>query len=100
MTSEYTYSAASSFAFLAQKYNLAKVIGKKSGGGSCCVGNAYTAIGDYIAYSSEINFGFYDNNNNFKDIDDGAIPNINVDYDYFYDLTALNILIEASKINL
>ena len=100
LTSEYTYSAAASFAYLAQKYNLAKVIGKKSGGGSCCVGNAYTAIGDYIAYSSEINFGFYDNNNNFKDIDDGATPDINVDYDYFYDLTALNILIEASKINL
>lgn len=100
LTSEYTYSAASSFAFLAQKYNLAKVIGKKSGGGSCCVGSTYTAIGDYIAYSSEYNFGFYDNNNNFIDIDGGATPDINVDYDYFYDLTALNILIEASKINL
>lgn len=100
LTSEYTYSAASSFAYLAQKYNLAKVIGKKSGGGSCCVGNTYTAIGDYIAYSSEYNFGFYDSNNNFIDIDGGATPDINVDYDYFYDLTALNILIEASKINL
>ena len=72
MTSGYSYSCANAFPFLAQKQNLATIIGETSGGGECAVYVAHMPTGEPLYYSSLFRLGYYQDDV-FYGNNDGAI---------------------------
>lgn len=51
LSSGYTYSCAHDFVGYCKRHNIAKIIGKKTGGGSCCVAPISTPTGGLIIIS-------------------------------------------------
>ena len=72
LSSGYSYSCANDFIVYCKKHNLAKIIGKKSGGGACCIAPFATPTGGLIIISGL---------SGFKD-SEGNLPEYGVDVDY------------------
>ena len=79
-SSEYTYSCANDFVHYCKKYNLAKTIGKKTGGGACCIAPVVTPTGALIVMSGL--YGIKDSSNDL--IEYGVDVDYEIDYENFY----------------
>lgn len=88
LSSGYTYSCANDFVNYCKIHNLAPILGKKSGGGGCCIAPFVTPSGAYILMSSL--YGLKDSNGIL--CEDGIDVDYEISYDNFYNK---NYLIEA-----
>ena len=94
MTSNYSFSCANMFPFVAKENNAAKIIGERSGGGACCVYYSATPDGKtYRISSSAIRFAQKDNPVLHNDA--GVTPDYEIDRNYFYNDTYLNNLVSS-----
>ena len=94
LASGYTYSAANEFTNLCIENNIAKTLGKHTGGGACVVLPTSLPDGTSFQTSGPVCLCNYDEENNtYEIVDDG----VDVDYDYeysnFYSVTTLNAYI-------
>ena len=96
LTSDCSFSCGNALPCLAQKYNIAKIIGQKSGGGECAVGVHYLPNSQYVYHSSNLHIGYYDNaTETFTGFEGGAPVDIEIkDNSKFYDVNYLNVLIQ------
>lgn len=100
LTSGLTYSAANIFASICKDQKLATVIGQKSGGGMCSVvpvvltdGTALQMSGSSALYVSIQNYK--QSNQTVNYIEGGVEVDSLIDYEYFYDRTYINRLING-----
>lgn len=89
LTSNCSFSCGNAFPWLAKRYGLAKVIGQKSGGGECTVGTFLLPNGYYAQYSSKNHIGDINEKGAFIGDESGAVPDILIPYDDFYDIEKL-----------
>ena len=101
LTSNYSFSCGNAFPFYAKRYNLATIIGGRSGGGECCVFEYTLPSGMHIRYSSPYHVGYYDEENDkYYGDERGGIPDIGVAKNGFcqpYDVDALGAYIDAEE---
>lgn len=91
LTSNYSFSCGNAYPTTFKQYEHGRLIGERSGGGSCCVGQISTAIGSHLRSSSPILMGYYDSaTSSFKDNEDGIEPDISLDRQYYYDYEYLD----------
>ena len=86
LTSNFSYSCANAFAVYCKDYNLAKIIGQRSGGGDCSVAGGVSVDGSCWNMSSTSMLIRKDNSS----YDDGAALDYELDDSYFYDGSKLN----------
>ena len=82
-----SFSCGNALPFFAKKQGLATIIGQRSGGGECAVEEATLPSGHTFLYSSSTHFGWC--NGDFEGDEDGVAPDIELSYDQFYDLDAI-----------
>ena len=93
LSSEYTFSCANDFVNYCKEYKLAKIIGKKSGGGGCAIYPFTTPTGMLICASS-LN-GLFDEND--KLIELGIDVDYEIDYDDIYDKDVLSDVVSKAS---
>lgn len=86
LTSNFSFSCANAFAVYCKDYNLAKIIGNRSGGGDCSVAMGSSASGSCWTMSSNSMLIRKDDTS----YDDGASLDYELDSSYFYDADKLN----------
>ena len=100
LTSPFTFSSANAFAFASQKHGSAKTMGVRSGGGECSVGSHVLPNFQKILHSSNNHIGYYDEKESvFYGDEQGARPDIQMDYDEYYDVDILEQAIKNSQNN-
>ncbi|CRH45754.1 Uncharacterised protein [Chlamydia trachomatis] len=75
---------------------IAKIIGKKTGGGMSAIMPITLIDGTTITISSPNNAVFGETN---KEIESGVEPDINLEYDDFYNDEKINEVLEKAKTN-
>ncbi|MBQ7994723.1 MAG: hypothetical protein IJ247_00685 [Bacilli bacterium] len=96
LVGENTFSAANAFTSNVLEQNLATVIGQRSGGGMCSVMSIVLADGTGISISSNNSIRYVveeDDKLMFYGIESGLKPNKTLDYEYFYNDSAIAELI-------
>ena len=94
LTSEFSFSCGNAFPFYAKENGIADIIGVKSGGGECAVGESYLPSGEHYYHSSNLHIGWlYDDE--FVGDEAGVAVDIPVEYKDFYDLDKLQSLVTA-----
>ena len=86
LTSNFSFSCANAFAVYCKDYNLAKIIGNRSGGGDCSVATGSSTSGASWTMSSTSMLIRKDNTS----YDDGASLDYELNSSYFYDADKLN----------
>lgn len=88
MTSEFSFSCGNAFPFYSSHLGSAKIIGQKSGGGECSVGEGYLPSGEKFNMSSLTHLGWYDNVGQAKFVgdEDGQPVDVQIDYNNYFDL--------------
>ncbi len=93
ITSNYSFSCGNAFPFYAQQYELATIMGARSGGGECCVFEYTFNSGMNLRYSSPYHVGIYrEKENKFYGNEHGANPVFSFKSDGFtqyYDVDAV-----------
>ena len=93
LTSEFSFSCGNAFPFYLKKNHIASIIGQKSGGGECAVGEAYLPSGEHYYHSSSLHIGWVE-----EGVFEGDEPGVEVDkeiaYEDFYNLDKLQTLIK------
>ncbi len=90
LTSCYSYSCGNALPFLAQKQNIATIIGQNSGGGECAVAEAYLPSGEYFVHSSLYHIGFVENDyDRWIGSEETAKADKLIDYDKYFDIPTL-----------
>ena len=87
-----TFSAANLMTSIFKQMRLGKIIGQKSGGGMCSVMPLILADGTAIAISSPFSFRYVVEENGkktFYGIENGIKPDVDFEYDRFYDNLSL-----------
>ena len=96
-----TYSAANFMASTFKQMGLGKIIGKQSGGGMCSIFSAVLADGTAITISSPFTMRYVTENakgeKTFHSIENGIAPDIELDYEDFYDSAALLNAINSAE---
>ena len=97
-----TFSAANLMSSTFKDMNLGKIIGKKSGGGTCSILSLVLADGTGITISSNYTMRHIEEDENgekqFISIEHGIEPDIDFAYESFYDSEALLNVINSSSI--
>lgn len=93
LTSNFSFSSANAFAVYCKDYNLAKIIGKRSGGGDCAIASGVSVDGSFWNMSSTSMLIRKDNTS----YDDGASLDYELDDSYFYDDSKLNSFLSSLK---
>ncbi|UUD36926.1 transmembrane protein and tail specific protease [Mycoplasmopsis californica] len=83
LTSDNTFSAANLFSFLAKYTKVAKLVGKKTGGGMCAVMPVVLVDGTSFQISSNNCIVIHDGDK-YIETENGVEPDINLEYDFFY----------------
>lgn len=91
-----TFSAANQLTSIVKEMGIAKIIGKKTGGGMSAIMPITLIDGTTITISSPNNAVFGETN---KEIESGVEPDINLEYDDFYNDEKINEVLEKSKTN-
>lgn len=89
LTSNYSFSGASLLSACCKTIGCAKIIGVKSGGGTCPVFYGDDSIGSQYQYSGPSNV-MYKLNGQFIHNDDGVVVDYSLDSSYWYDFAKLN----------
>ncbi|AZZ65273.1 hypothetical protein DMC14_000435 [Metamycoplasma phocicerebrale] len=89
-----TFSAANQLTSIVKEMGIAKIIGKKTGGGMSAIMPIVLADGTTITISSPNNAVFGPNN---ESIEDGVQPDINLEYKDFYNDEAIDKALSNSK---
>ena len=101
LTGVNTYSAANFMASTFKQMGLGKIIGKQSGGGMCSIFSAVLADGTAITISSPFTMRYVTENargeKTFHSIENGIAPDIELDYEDFYDSAALLTAINSAE---
>jgi len=98
LTSPNSFSCGNAFPFIASKFDNVKVIGVRSGGGECVVGNAVLSNAVNLYHSSnEHLIMFNEENKNISGVEDGKQTDYSVFYHNFYNIEELNKLIKEKK---
>lgn len=100
LVGENSFSAANTFTSIVLQEGLATVIGQKSGGGMCSVMSVALADGTGISISSNNSVRYVKNENGkkvFRQIESGLNPNYTLDYNDFYNDSAIVNLVDAAK---
>lgn len=100
LVGENSFSAANTFTSIVLQEGLATVIGQKSGGGMCSVMSVALADGTGITISSNNSVRYVKNENGkkvFRQIESGLNPNYTLDYNDFYNDSAIVNLVDAAK---
>ena len=86
MTSTSSFSCGNAFPTYLNYLGLATLIGERTGGGTCIVGDFVSAVGTIFRNSSLARMGGYDHvNNKFVCYENGLEPDIAVGTEHFYD---------------
>ena len=93
LTSEFSFSCGNAFPFFLKKNRIATIIGVKSGGGECAVGEAYLPSGEHYCHSSDLHIGWYECDK-FEGDEPGVEVDVSIDYADFYNLDKLQTLIK------
>ncbi|MDI3351607.1 S41 family peptidase [Mycoplasmopsis arginini] len=91
-----TFSAANQLTSIVKEMGIAKIIGKKTGGGMSAIMPITLIDGTTITISSPNNAVFGETN---KEIESGVEPDINLEYDDFYNDEKINEVLEKAKTN-
>lgn len=89
LTSPNSFSCGNWFPIQAQHQGTATIIGKKSGGGECVVGSAQLPSGRGIQFSSTNRLVIIEDDKPQFVVEDGATPDINLEYYQFYNIDGL-----------
>ena len=89
LTSPVSFSCGNAFPMLAQHYGIAKIIGQKSGGGECVVGENYLSSGTGYAHSSLEHVMIPGEEGKFEHTEDGVQPDKRLNYNLFYNMTEM-----------
>ncbi len=84
LTSEASFSCGNAFPAQCKYQNLAKIIGKQSGGGAAVVKNTQTADGALFHTSSALELCAVDSEGNYICIDGGVPVDLEISYENFY----------------
>ncbi len=84
LTSEFSFSCANALAAQCKYQNLAKIIGKQSGGGAAMVKFTQTADGALFQTSSALEMCVLDSEGNYICIDGGVPVDLEISYENFY----------------
>ena len=97
LTSNFSFSCGNAFPFYAAHYDLAKILGARSGGGECCVFEYTFPTGQSFRYSSPYHVGYWDEEKKTYVGDEyGANPDLAAKNDFhdLYDLESVAATIE------
>lgn len=100
LTSMNTFSAANCFTSIAKQHGIAKIIGQTSGGGMCAVSSMVLADGTGFTMSSTTTLRYVkveDGKKVFYGIEDGIVPDMNLDYQYYFDDNMLVTIADLVK---
>ena len=101
LTGVNTYSAANFMASTFKQMGLGKIIGKQSGGGMCSIFSVVLADGTAITISSPFTMRYVTKDDKgdmtFHSIENGIAPDIELDYEDFYDSAAVLSAINSSE---
>ena len=90
LTSPVSFSCGNAFPMLAQHYGIAKIIGQKSGGGECVVGENYLSSGTGFAHSSLEHVMIPgEEAGKFDHTEDGVQTDKRLNYNDFYNMTEM-----------
>ena len=92
LTSESSFSCANFFATICHNLNIGKVIGQRSGGGSCVVSYLCNSSGYIYRCSSEFTSLLLDNGE-YVTNDNGVLPDIEIGPSQFYNRTYLDSIL-------
>lgn len=95
LTSTYSFSCANLFPSICKQYNLATIIGEKSGGGACVVHPSVTADGMPFQMSGLSRLSHKQSDGSFLDVDDGVSPDYAFPRRSFYDEKTLATFVES-----
>ena len=89
LTGRNTFSAANLFTAIAKSMKIAKIIGQQSGGGECSIMPNVLADGTSFVISSNNasrikGSGLEDDENNYRSIENGIMPDFSLKYENFY----------------
>ena len=100
LTSVNTFSAANCFTSIAKQHGIAKIIGQTSGGGMCAVSSMVLADGTGFTMSSTTTLRYVkveDGQKVFYGIEDGIVPDMNLDYQYYFNDGMLETIADLVK---
>ena len=108
LCSPFSFSCGNAYPFCAYKENLATIIGTRSGGGECAVGNTMLSSGQFINHSSLTRLGHHNavlneqgqiDHYEFEGNEAGAPveEKYQLNYSYYYDFNYLSALIQSNK---
>ncbi len=98
LTSNQSFSCGNAFPIIASNYKYAKLIGERTGGGECVVDQGLLSNGICYAHSGNEHLIIYDESKKtITGVEDGIGPDKTIDYFEYYDIEALNKVIQ--KIN-
>ena len=88
LTSELSFSCGNALPYLADKNNIATIIGRTSGGGECVVGSNVLSTGEYFTHSSLMHIGWYNDKDGFIGDEDGVSPSseYKMDLNKYFDI--------------
>ena len=99
LTSPNSFSCGNWMPVKAQQQGSAKIIGKKSGGGECVVGSSQLPSGRGIQISSTSRLTLMENGKPKFAVENGATPDINLEYYQFYNIDTVEAAINAANQN-
>ena len=101
ITSNFSFSCGNAFPFYAERYELATILGGRSGGGECCVFEYTFNSGMNLRYSSPYHVGYYDKEaDKFYGNEHGGNPTYVVakkGFTQYYDVDAVAAFIDAEE---
>ena len=97
LTSPNSFSCGNILPVSAQFNGLAKIIGKKSGGGECVVGSNQLPSGRSIVHSSIERIVLVKDGKVYYGVENGATPDIELEYHQFYNLDHVETVIKEAN---
>ena len=96
LTSKASFSCSSLFTTACRNNNLAKVIGEKSGGGSCPISDLCNSSGYFYHSSSELTT-LLKTSDGYVTNDGGIEPDIKIEASYFYNHAYIDEVLQSKK---
>ena len=95
LTSNQSFSCGNAFPIIASNYKYAKLIGERTGGGECVVSQGLLSNGICYAHSGNEHLVIYDEaKKTISGVEDGIAPDTVINYFEYYDIEALNKVIQ------
>ena len=100
LTSNQSFSCGNAFPIIASNYKYAKLIGERTGGGECVVDQGLLSNGICYAHSGNEHLIIYDETKKtITGVEDGIAPDTVINYYEYYDIEALNKVIQKLNAN-